>query len=123
MIPTAISAPDAPALGSTDPIKPNAVKTFTVHPGTMRTASLSPLPSDSRKLTPAPATANPASVTNITTVKSETPALPPPPGAKPGVLGVLPAKSAQVARSHRPATAFRSRRRTEAAPPARAAAG
>ena len=66
-------APEAPTLGSTDPIKPNAVKTFTVHPGTMRTASLSPLPSDSRKLTPAPATANPASVTNITTVKSETP--------------------------------------------------
>ncbi len=87
---SATPAPEEPALGSTDPIKPNAVKTFTVHPGTMHTASLSPLPSDSRKLVPAPATANPSSVTNITTVKSETPQLPPP-GAKPGILGVLPA--------------------------------
>jgi len=59
---------------------------------------LSPLPSDNRKLTQAPATANPASVTNINTVKSETPAsaLPPPPGAKPGVLGVLPGKFASA---------------------------
>jgi len=95
-VPAAYAAPDAPTPGSTDPIKPNAVKTFTVHPGTMRTASLSPLPSDSRKLVPAPATANAASVTNITTVKSEAPALPPPPGAKPGVLGVLPARLASA---------------------------
>jgi D-alanyl-D-alanine carboxypeptidase len=93
-VPSANSAPDAPALGSTDPIKPNAVKTFTVHPGTMRLAALSPLPSDSRKLAPAPAIANPASMTNIATIKSAT--LPPPPGANPGVLGVLSAKAAQV---------------------------
>jgi len=80
------------------------VKTFTVHPGTMRTAALSPLPSDNRKLTQAPATANPASVTTVNTVKSEAPvqalppaqALPPPPGAKPGVLGVLPGKFASA---------------------------
>jgi D-alanyl-D-alanine carboxypeptidase len=88
--------PNAPTIGSTDPIKPNAVKTFTVHPGAMRTASLSPLPSDSRKLTPAPAAPNQASVTNVVIVKSESPGLPPP-DAKPGVLGVLPAKRAQVA--------------------------
>jgi D-alanyl-D-alanine carboxypeptidase len=94
--PTALPAPDAPAIGSTDPIKPNAVKTFTVHPGTMRTASLSPLASDSRKLTPAPAAATQASVTNISIVKSEPPALSPPPGAKPGVLGVLSAKVASA---------------------------
>ena len=75
-----------PAIGSTDPIKPNAVKTFTVQPGTMRTASLSPMQ----------ATAHPANVVNVNTIKSETPAQPPP-GAKPGVLGVLPAtKTAQV---------------------------
>lgn len=90
---------EGPALGSTDPIKPNAVKTFTVHPGSIRTGSLSPpslspMPSDSRKLVPSPASAN-AKVTNIATVKSEPPA--PPPGAKPGVLGVLPVKSTQVA--------------------------
>ena len=90
--PAAPAAPESPALGSTDPIKPVAVKTVAVHPGSMRTASLSPLPSDSRKLAPTPA--NTASVTNIVTVKGETPPLPPPPGAKPGVLGVLPAKTA-----------------------------
>ena len=92
--PAAPAAPEAagPALGSTDPIKPVAVKTVAVHPGSMRTASLSPLPSDSRKLAPTPA--NTASVTNIVTVKGETPPLPPPPGAKPGILGVLPAKTA-----------------------------
>jgi D-alanyl-D-alanine carboxypeptidase len=97
---TAVAAspePEAPAPGSTDPIKPNAVKTFTVRPGNIRTASLSPVPSDSRKLMPAPATANAANVTNIATVKNDTPALPPPPGAKPGVLGVLHTTAAQVA--------------------------
>jgi len=91
---TAAPEPPAPALGSTDPIKPVAVKTVTVHAGTMRTASLSPLPSDNRKLAPAPATA--ANVTNIVTVKGETPPLPPPPGAKPGVLGTLPGKLASA---------------------------
>lgn len=96
------AAPNAPTIGSTDPIKPNAVKTFTVHPGTMRVASLSPLPSDSRKLTATPASAHQASITTVAIVKSESPALPqsaalpPPPGAKPGVLGVLHSK-AQVA--------------------------
>lgn len=85
-----------PAPGSTDPIKPNTVKTFTVQQGSMHTAALSPLPSGSRKLIPAPATANPASVTNIATIKSEPSAPPPPPGARPGVLGVLPAKLASA---------------------------
>jgi len=61
---------EAPVLGSTDPIKPNAVKTFTVQPGTTRVASLSPLPPDSRKLIPAPATATPASVTTIALAQS-----------------------------------------------------
>jgi D-alanyl-D-alanine carboxypeptidase len=88
-----LPAPDAPTPGSTDPIKPNAVKTFTVHPGTMRTASLSPLPSDSPKLMPAPATASPTTVTNVAIVKREPL---PPPGTKPGVLGVLPAKLASA---------------------------
>ena len=86
--------PNGPAPGSTDPIKPNTVKTFTVHPGNMHTASLSPPSTESGKLMPAPATANPAGVTNITTVKSDTPALPP--GAGPGVLGVLPANATKV---------------------------
>jgi len=80
-------------LGSTDPIKPNPVKTFTVQVSAMRTASLSPLPSDNPKLMPAPATASPTTVTNVAIVKREPL---PPPGAKPGVLGVLPAKLASA---------------------------
>jgi D-alanyl-D-alanine carboxypeptidase len=120
---------DSPAPGSTDPIKPNAVKTVTVHPATMYVASLSPLPSDNRQLTPAPSVSNPANITTIATVRSEpplTPAAPaaappmsatapvaapvvaaappvspqpaaPPLGAKPGVLGTLPAKVASAA--------------------------
>jgi D-alanyl-D-alanine carboxypeptidase len=97
------SASESPTLGSTDPIKPNAVKTFTVHAGAVRTAALSPLPSDSRKLTPAPATANAASVTTVATIKSET--LPPPPVAKAGVLGVLSAKVAHISQVSQVASA------------------
>ncbi|HEY1474379.1 MAG TPA: serine hydrolase [Pseudolabrys sp.] len=81
-----------PVLGSTEPIKPNTVRTVQVSP--VHTASMSPTPSDSRKLMPAPATANPASVTNIVVVKREPPS--PARGAKPGVLGALPAKVASV---------------------------
>jgi D-alanyl-D-alanine carboxypeptidase len=72
------SATDGPAPGSTEPIKPVAVKTVTVHPGTMYAASLTPLPSDNRQLTPAPAAANPTNITTITTIRGE-----PPPAAAP----------------------------------------
>lgn len=65
------STTDGPVPGSTEPIKPNAVKTVTVHPGTMYAASLTPLPSDSRQLTPTPEVANPTNVMTITTVRSE----------------------------------------------------
>jgi D-alanyl-D-alanine carboxypeptidase len=82
-----------PALGSTEPMKPNPVKTFTVQVSAMRPASLSSQPSDSQKLSPAPATASPTNVNNVVIAKRE---LPPPPGAKPGVLGVLPAKVASA---------------------------
>jgi len=84
--------PAGPALGSTDPIKPVPVKTVTVQPGAMQTASLSPLPSDSRKLMPAPATANPATVTTVTTVKSDAP-----PPAKPVPAKVASTQPVQVA--------------------------
>ncbi len=83
-----------PAPGSTDPIKPVAVKTVTVHAGGMRTASVVPATPDHRKLTPAPAST--ATVTTIATVKGETPPLPPPPGARPGILGTLPARLASA---------------------------
>jgi D-alanyl-D-alanine carboxypeptidase len=62
---------DAPLPGSTDPIKPNAVKTVAVHPGTMRTAALTPLPSESRQLSPAPPESTQATITTLVTVKSE----------------------------------------------------
>jgi D-alanyl-D-alanine carboxypeptidase len=117
--PTAVAA-DAPAPGSTEPIKPNTVKTVIVHPGSMQTASLSPLPSDNRQLTPAPAVATVANITTINTVKSESSppqlpppqlpppqaqlpqvsaAAPPPPGTRPGILGTLPAKVASVSKN------------------------
>jgi D-alanyl-D-alanine carboxypeptidase len=70
-------ATDAPAAGSTDPIKPVTVRTVAVHPGTVYAASLTPLPSDNRQLTPAPAVTNAANITTIATVRSE----PPPAGA------------------------------------------
>ena len=72
------SVPDGPAPGSTDPIKPTSVKTVIVHPATMYTASLTPLPSDNRQLVPAPVVSNPASVTTISTVRSEPPLAPAP---------------------------------------------
>jgi D-alanyl-D-alanine carboxypeptidase len=62
---------DAPLPGSTDPIKPNAVKTVAVHPGTMRTAALTPLPSESRQLSPALPESTQATITTLVTVKSE----------------------------------------------------
>lgn len=102
------SASDAPQPGSTDPIKPNAVKTVTVHPGNMETAALSPLPSDSRQLVPAPAPANPASIITVATVKNEPPPavqssispapVPQPPVTKPEVPET-PAKLASIAPS------------------------
>jgi D-alanyl-D-alanine carboxypeptidase len=72
---------------------PNPVKTIAVQGGIVHTASLSPLPSDSRKLTPAPATANPATVTTVATVKRDPPPPPPLPGATPSVLGTLPVEN------------------------------
>lgn len=62
---------DAPIPGSTDPIKPNAVKTVAVHPGSMRTAALTPLPSESRQLTPTPPESTQATITTVITVKTE----------------------------------------------------
>ena len=72
----------APAVGSTDPIKPNPVKTVAVQPGAVQEASLSPLPSANQKLLPMPANAAAVAVTNVATVKSE-PTLPLPIAAAP----------------------------------------
>ncbi|MGI8525584.1 MAG: serine hydrolase [Pseudolabrys sp.] len=83
-----------PAPGSTEPIKPIAVKTFLVKAASLRGPALANLP-DPQRLLPAPAASKAASVTTVATVKSD--ALPPPPpGARPGVLGVLPAQIAST---------------------------
>ncbi len=76
-----------PPTGSTDPIKPNPVKTFTVQAGAMQTAPLPPPLAEDRKLV---RVEGPTKVTTVI-VKRETL---PMPRAKPGVLGVLPVKVA-----------------------------
>jgi D-alanyl-D-alanine carboxypeptidase len=98
-------ATDAPAAGSTDPIKPVTVRTVAVHPGTVYAASLTPLPSDNRQLTPASAVTNAANITTIA-VRSEPPpaeltvaAAPPPassPTASPPALTPVAAAPAPV---------------------------
>jgi D-alanyl-D-alanine carboxypeptidase len=83
------AADSAQPFGSTEPIKPNSVKTFAVQPGSMRAAALSPVPSNSRKLMPSPADASVASITTVATVRSE-PVLP--------LLSDPPAAAAPAAR-------------------------
>ena len=89
----AVTASSGPSLGSTEPIRPIAVKTVSVQAGT-KMAALSALPSDARKLGATPPQA--ATVRTIATVKSDLP--PSPPGAAPGILGVLPANDVKPAR-------------------------
>jgi D-alanyl-D-alanine carboxypeptidase len=94
--PSASTAPPAPEPGSTAPIKPIPVKTFVVQqPSVMHTASLAPLPPASRQLQPAPATANPAKITTVATVRSEPPPLPVrPPGERPPASTMMQVASA-----------------------------
>ena len=96
---------DSPLPGSTDPIKPNAVKTVTVHPGNMRTAALTPLPSESRQLMPAPAESAQATITTVKTEQSppiapsvSAPAVPEPPVTEsdPSSPPAAPAKMASA---------------------------
>jgi D-alanyl-D-alanine carboxypeptidase len=90
---------DSPLPGSTDPIKPNAVKTVAVHPGSMRTAALSPLPSESRQLAPASPESTQATITTVVTVKS---------GQPPAVASSVPAMPVSeppVAKSNPPPSA------------------
>ena len=81
---TAISQSEQPSPGSTEPIKPLLVKTLSVKAGPVRTASapmswLAPEPMATR-------TSN-GEVAHAETVSDAMPS--PPPGARPGVLGVL----------------------------------
>jgi D-alanyl-D-alanine carboxypeptidase len=106
-----------PSLGSTEPIKPIAVKTVSVQAGPSMTA-LSALPADNRKLSAAPASS--ASVTTVATIKSEMP--PAPPGAAPGILGVLPASEVKPPRGPQIASAGDKTSVTVSAAPATTAA-
>jgi D-alanyl-D-alanine carboxypeptidase len=75
----------APRPGSTEPIKPLMVKTLSVKPGAVHVAAVSPL----SLLSPQPVTGQSAAWG--AQAKGETHLPPPPPGSRPGVLGVLPA--------------------------------
>jgi D-alanyl-D-alanine carboxypeptidase len=79
-----------PAPGSTDPIKPIPVKTLTMQAGPVGAAP--PSPPESRRVRPEPG--NRTTVTTVALVKQD---LRPPPGAKPGVFGVLHGKLASAA--------------------------
>ena len=78
----------APQPGSGEPINPVKVKTITVKAGNVQSAVLVPLVASAPQATVAPAHFAPAAMASV-------PA--PPPGARPGVLGVLPAEPQQAA--------------------------
>jgi D-alanyl-D-alanine carboxypeptidase len=83
-----------PAPGSTDPIKPIAVKTVLVKSAALHGPALANMPGPQQRLLPTPAPAKTAPVTNVATVKADAAQ---PPGAKPGVLGVLTVPAAPAA--------------------------
>jgi D-alanyl-D-alanine carboxypeptidase len=84
----------APAPGSTDPIKPNLVKTLTVKASASQTAALAPV----SLLSPMPVTSQTHAALGSAALgsRSEPELPPPPPGAKPGVLGVLSTQAVAV---------------------------
>ncbi len=67
---------DEPAIGSTDPIKPNQVKTFTVSAHAHRFDRPDRVPPDGYKLVSVSAGTNPSHVTTVAIVKREAPPLP-----------------------------------------------
>ncbi|MGD9769718.1 MAG: SPOR domain-containing protein, partial [Pseudolabrys sp.] len=103
----------APEVGSKEPIRPVAVKTLAVKGSTMQTASLMPVTTGNTRITtvktatssPDPRfekpidlkTHNQAVALASADTSANNDALPPaPPGAKPGVLGVLPVQVASA---------------------------
>jgi D-alanyl-D-alanine carboxypeptidase len=91
--PTAAAAVQAgPLPGSTEPIKPNAVRTVKVKPTSMQALGIAAMPAGEGQLMPPATTGN---ITTINTVKSADHALPPA-SAKPGVLGTLPAGAVEA---------------------------
>jgi D-alanyl-D-alanine carboxypeptidase len=77
-----------PEPGSTAPIRPVLIKTLTVKPGSVQTAAMAPV-----HIPAMPRTVE-APKPTVATAPKTIAAPPPPPGAKPGVLGVLPARNA-----------------------------
>ena len=77
-----------PVPGSTDPIKPTAVKTVLVKAAALHGAALTNMPGPQQRLVPPLAFTEATPVTTVATVKSDGA----PTGSRPGVLGVLPAQ-------------------------------
>jgi D-alanyl-D-alanine carboxypeptidase len=85
------AAQSGPLPGSTDPIKPNAVKTVKVKATAMRALSIAPVAGNGQFAPNSTASVN---VTTVNTVKSFD--QPQPASAKPGLLGTLPAKALEA---------------------------
>ncbi len=102
-----VASIDMPQPGSTAPIRPVPVHTLTVHAGTFKTASLTPPAPDAHRLAPTPAAARAMRVTEVPTVKAETPHLAPRPAvagpakvASASATVPLPATSENSAKTH-----------------------
>jgi D-alanyl-D-alanine carboxypeptidase len=83
--------------GSSDPIRPLVVRTIQVRAAAVRTAAIGPLvvpQPNSAVVPPQLAAPAPQPVVPAAEPAAQRAPLPPPPGARPGVLGVLPAPSA-----------------------------
>ena len=93
---TTLAQAKMPQPGSGEPINPIKVKTITVKAGMVQTASLSALVASAPQATVAP----PHFARNAPV---EAP-VPPPPGARPGILGTLPIEAVQAPQPQRPAT-------------------
>ena len=114
-----------PPAGSTDPIRPLIVRTIQVRAAAVRTAAIGPLVVPAPNATVAPpqlaAPAAPVAPAAQPTPAAETAAqpapLPPPPGARPGVLGVLPVRGAPAETPPTPAKASFAERVTGADEP------
>jgi D-alanyl-D-alanine carboxypeptidase len=104
--PRAAAAPTQPA-GSSDPIRPLIVRTIQVRAAAVRTAGIGPLvvPQPNSSVVPPQLAATASQPVPAAAAPAPEPAppaaepvarapLPPPPGARPGVLGVLPVHSA-----------------------------
>ena len=121
-VPATLTAPtakpvagSAPSLGSTDPIKPVPVKTVVVKLAPPKTApATKPMPIQPEPMVAKPAPVQTASLAPVAVpapaaappAPAKAQALPaPPPGARPGILGVLPVAVAAASKAIVPAAA------------------